>query len=105
MLLAAKVEHLEPFAKSLKQALLIEKTLHDAIDCCYKSSDFHMPVADSLTYVSKIAEKNGISGRTQGTAITILADAKRKRFACGKRSDGSWLQLHSTLLVCKITRR
>ena len=49
---------------------------------------FSMPVADSLTYVSKIAEKNRISGRTQGAAITILADAKRKRFAAGKDPMG-----------------
>ena len=47
-----------------------------------------MPVADSLTYVSKIAEKNGISGKTQGAAITILAEAKRKRFAAGKDPMG-----------------
>ena len=47
-----------------------------------------MPVADSLTYVSKIAQKNGISGRTQGAAITILAEAKRKRFAAGKDPMG-----------------
>jgi transcription initiation factor TFIIB len=49
---------------------------------------FAMPVADSLTYVSKIAEKTRISGRTQGAAITILADAKRKRFAAGKDPMG-----------------
>jgi len=49
---------------------------------------FDMPVADSLTYVSKIAEKNGISGRTQGAAIKILADAKRRRFAAGKDPMG-----------------
>ena len=47
-----------------------------------------MPIADSLTYVSKIAEKNGISGKTQGAAITILAEAKRKRFAAGKDPMG-----------------
>ncbi len=47
-----------------------------------------MPVADSLTYVSKIAEKNRITGRTQGIAIAILADAKRKRFAAGKDPMG-----------------
>jgi transcription initiation factor TFIIB len=47
-----------------------------------------MPIADSLTYVSKIAEKNRISGRTQGAAIAILADAKRRRFAAGKDPMG-----------------
>jgi transcription initiation factor TFIIB len=49
---------------------------------------FAMPVAESLTYVSKIAEKNQISGRTQGAAITILADAKKKRVAAGKDPIG-----------------
>ncbi|MGA2681100.1 MAG: transcription initiation factor IIB [Candidatus Bathyarchaeia archaeon] len=50
--------------------------------------DFHMPIADPLTYVSKIAEKNGISGKTQGAAITILAEARRKRFSAGKDPTG-----------------
>ena len=47
-----------------------------------------MPISDPLTYVSKIAEKNGISGKTQGTAIAILAEARRKRFASGKDPMG-----------------
>jgi len=50
--------------------------------------DFHMPIADPLTYISKIAEKKGISGKTQGTAIAILKEAKRKRFAAGKDPMG-----------------
>ena len=59
---------------------------------CYRmllqELDFHMPMSDPLTYISKIAEKNGISGKTQGTAIAILADARRKRFAAGKDPMG-----------------
>jgi len=59
---------------------------------CYRlllqELDFHMPMSDPLTYISKIAEKNGISGKTQGIAITILADARRKRFAAGKDPMG-----------------
>ena len=47
-----------------------------------------MPIADPLTYVSKIAEKNGISGKTQGAAIAILAEARRKRFGAGKDPMG-----------------
>jgi transcription initiation factor TFIIB len=47
-----------------------------------------MPVADALTYLSKIAKKNGISGKTRGEAITILAEARRKRFAPGKDPMG-----------------
>jgi len=59
---------------------------------CYrlllKDLDFHMPISDPLTYVSKIAEKTGISGKTQGAAITILAEARRKRFVAGKEPMG-----------------
>jgi transcription initiation factor TFIIB len=59
---------------------------------CYRlllrELDFHMPIADPLTYVSKIAEKNGISGKTQGAAIGILREAKRKRAASGKDPMG-----------------
>lgn len=49
---------------------------------------FNMPVANSLTFVSKIAEKTQIPGTIQGEAIKILADAKRKRFASGKDPMG-----------------
>jgi transcription initiation factor TFIIB len=59
---------------------------------CYRmllqELDFHMPVADPLIYVSKIAEKNGLSGKTQGTAIAILREAKQRRFAAGKDPVG-----------------
>jgi transcription initiation factor TFIIB len=73
---------------------ICEASLVDKKDVarCYRlllqELQFAMPIAESLTYVSKIAEKNGITGRTQGTAITILADAKRKRFAAGKDPMG-----------------
>ena len=73
---------------------IAEASLVDKKDVarCYRlllqELDFHMPVADPLTYVSKIAEKNGISGKTQGAAITILAEARRKRFAAGKDPMG-----------------
>jgi transcription initiation factor TFIIB len=59
---------------------------------CYRlllqKLDFHMPISDPLTYVSKIAEKNGVSGKTQGTAIAILREAKQKRFSAGKDPIG-----------------
>ena len=47
-----------------------------------------MPIADPLTYVSKIAEKNGVSGKAQGAAIAILREARRKRAAAGKDPMG-----------------
>jgi transcription initiation factor TFIIB len=59
---------------------------------CYrmllKELDFNMPIANPLTYVSKIAEKNGISGKTQGVAIAILGEAKLRRFSAGKDPMG-----------------
>jgi len=50
--------------------------------------DVHIPVADPLTYVSKIAEKNEISGKIQGAAIAILREAKRRRVSSGKDPIG-----------------
>jgi transcription initiation factor TFIIB len=47
-----------------------------------------MPIADPLTYVSKIAERTGISGKTQGIAIKFLRQAKRKRVSAGKDPMG-----------------
>ena len=47
-----------------------------------------MPIADPLTYVSKIAEKNGISGKSQGTAIALLREARQKRVLAGKDPMG-----------------
>src|SRR5665648_394211 len=59
---------------------IAESSLVDKKDVarCYRlllqELDFHMPISDPLTYVSKIAEKNGVSGKTQGAAIAILRD-------------------------------
>jgi transcription initiation factor TFIIB len=47
-----------------------------------------MPIANPLTYVSKIAERTGISGPTQGNAIKILHEARRRRVAAGKDPMG-----------------
>ncbi len=47
-----------------------------------------MPISDPATYVSKIAEKSGISGKTQGAAIAILKDTRQKRFSAGKDPMG-----------------
>ena len=59
---------------------------------CYRlllrEMDLHIPIADPLDYVSKIGDMTGISGRTQGLAIKILREAKRKREASGKDPMG-----------------
>jgi len=59
---------------------------------CYRlllrELEVQMPIADPLTYVSKIAERTGISGQTQGLAIKILNEARLKRAASGKDPMG-----------------
>ena len=75
--------------REIAEASLVDKK---DVARCYRlllqELDFHMPIADPLTYVSKIAEKNGVSGKTQGAAIAILREARRKRVAAGKDPMG-----------------
>jgi len=73
---------------------IAEASLVDKKDIarCYRlllrKLDMHMPIADSLTYVSKIAERTGISGKTQGIAIQILREARKKWATAGKDPMG-----------------
>jgi transcription initiation factor TFIIB len=73
----------------ISEASLVDKK---DVARCYRlllqELDFHMPISDPLTYVSKIAEKTRISGKTQGTAIAILREARQKRFSAGKDPMG-----------------
>jgi len=75
--------------REISEASLVDKK---DVARCYRllirELDIHMPIADPLTYISKIAEKTGISGKTQGLAIKILRDAKGKRAASGKDPMG-----------------
>ena len=75
--------------REIAEASLVDKK---DVARCYRlllrELDVHMPIADPLTYVSKIAEKTGISGKTQGAAIQILREARRKRAAAGKDPMG-----------------
>ncbi len=79
-------------SRSLNEIAKASLVDRKAVSRCYRlllqELDFQMPSTDPLTYVSKIAEKNGISGKTQGTAITILGEARRKRVASGKDPMG-----------------
>ena len=75
--------------REISEASLVDKK---DVARCYRlllrELDIHMPIADPLTYVSKIAERTGISGKTQGLAIAILRDARRKRASAGKDPMG-----------------
>jgi transcription initiation factor TFIIB len=75
--------------REIAEASLVDKK---DVARCYRlllrELDVHMPIADPLTYVSKIAERTGISGKTQGLAIQILRVARKKRAAAGKDPMG-----------------
>jgi transcription initiation factor TFIIB len=75
--------------REISEASLVDKK---DVARCYRlllrELDIQMPIADPLTYISKIAERTGISGRTQGLAIEILREARRKRAAAGKDPMG-----------------
>jgi transcription initiation factor TFIIB len=71
-----------------KASLVDKKDVARCYRLLLQELDFHMPIADPLTYVSKIAEKNGVSGKTQGVAIAILRDARLKRVSAGKDPMG-----------------
>lgn len=75
--------------REISEASLVDKK---DVARCYRlllhELDFHMPISDPLTYISKIAEKNGVSGKTQGVAIQILRDARQNRISSGKDPMG-----------------
>jgi len=75
--------------REISEASLVEKK---DVARCYRlllrELDVQMPIANPLTYVSKIAESTGISGRTQGVAIHILRKARKKRASAGKDPMG-----------------
>jgi len=75
--------------REISEASLVDKK---DVARCYRlllrELEVQMPIADPLTYVSKIAERTGISGQTQGLAIKILNEARLKRAASGKDPMG-----------------
>jgi transcription initiation factor TFIIB len=91
-----------------KASLVHKKDVSRCYRRLFQELDFHMPPSDPLTYVSKIAEKNEISGKTQGAAIAILGEARRKRFLAGK--DPMGMAAAALYIAClqnneKITQR
>lgn len=85
--------------REIAEASLVDKK---DVARCYRlllrELEVRMPIADPLTYISKIAERTGISGQTQGLAIKILRDAKAKRAAAGK--DPMGLAAASLYIAC-----
>ena len=85
--------------REIAEASLVDKK---DVARCYRlllrELDVQMPIADPLTYVSKIAERTGISGKTQGIAIYILREARKRRAAAGK--DPMGLAAASLYIAC-----
>ncbi len=75
--------------REIAEASLVDKK---DVARCYRlllrELGVQMPISDPLTYISKIAEKTAISGKTQGLAVKILHDARKKRVAAGKDPMG-----------------
>ena len=75
--------------REIAEASLVDKK---DVARCYRlllrELEVQMPIADPLVYVSKIAEKTGISGKTQGLAIEILREAKKRGAVAGKDPMG-----------------
>jgi len=73
---------------------IAEASLVDKKDLgrCYRlllrELEVEAPINDPLTYVSKIAERTGISGKSQGKAIEILREARKKRGLAGRDPMG-----------------
>ena len=75
--------------REIAEASLVDKK---EVARCYRlllrELDIRMPVADPMTYISKIAERADISGQIQGLAIKILMEAKKNRVTSGKDPMG-----------------
>ena len=71
---------------------------------CYrliiKELNKQMPIVDPASCISKIAEKIGISGKTQGRAIEILRQAKEKRMSSGRGPMG--LAAAALYIACEL---
>jgi transcription initiation factor TFIIB len=66
-----------------------------------------MPSDDPLYFMSKIAEKAGVSGETQGLAAKILSEARKRLVTSGKDPMGisaAALHIASRLRKEKVTQ-
>ncbi|MCX6821678.1 MAG: transcription initiation factor IIB, partial [Candidatus Aenigmarchaeota archaeon] len=75
--------------REIAEASLVDKK---DVARCYRlllwELEMKMPLANPQTYVSKIAENTGISGKSQGIATQILRNARKMRGTAGKDPMG-----------------
>lgn len=68
----------------VKVSMLSRRVVSRAYRLILKELKMKMPPHDPLAYVSRVAEKTGISGEIQGIAIRFLQEAKHQRIILGK---------------------
>jgi len=70
---------------------------------CYRlllrKLSLHIPIADPMIYVTKIARRADISGQIQALAVKILKEARRKHVSAGK--DPMGLAAAALYIACK----
>jgi transcription initiation factor TFIIB len=86
--------------KEISEASLVDKK---DVARCYRlllrKLDIHMPIADPLIYMTKIAQRSGISGNIQAFAVKIINEAKKKHVSAGK--DPMGLAAAALYIACK----
>jgi len=90
-----------------KASLRNQKEISRAYRLIVQNLEMKMPIDNPLDYVTKIAEKAGVSSDVEGLAIKIIRDAKNKHVAIGKDPSGlaaAALYVASKLKKEKITQ-
>ena len=84
-----------------------QKEISRAYRLIVRTLKMKMPIDTPMDYVTKIAEKAGVSSEIEGLAIKIIQDAKKKHVAMGKDPSGiaaAALYVASKLKKEKITQ-
>jgi transcription initiation factor TFIIB len=71
-----------------KASLVTKKEIRRCYNLLVRELELQMPLPKTISYLSKIAERIGISGKTQGKAIEILYQTKKKHLSWGKNPIG-----------------
>ncbi|RJS84464.1 transcription initiation factor IIB [Candidatus Bathyarchaeota archaeon] len=86
--------------REIAEASLVDKK---DIARCYRlllrELDLHIPLADPMIYITKIARRADISGQVQAEAVKILKESKRKHVSSGK--DPMGLAAAALYIACK----
>jgi len=68
----------------IKASMLSRRVVSMSYRLIVKELKIKMPHHDPLAYISKVAEKTGISGEIQGIAVRLLHEARHQKIILGK---------------------